>query len=287
MTTSKEVSFNVGTTTLRGIMWGEEHSDLVLCLHGWLDNSASFVPLAPFFKEKRVLAIDWPGHGLSSHRSKDAHYHFIDYVYDLLQLFTLNNWQSVDIVGHSMGGMIASAFTAAFPEKVNSLSLIDSIGFLYGEAEQTTKQLRQGLLSRLTNHNKKKAQHPQLDSAIKARVAVSDLSYENAELIVKRGIAKNDNDYVWRSDSRLRMVSPYRLSFEQAAQFIGDIDKPVLLVYGDQGLDMVTTGIDNFGPLFNAITMKKLSGGHHLHMEVPEKVAKEISTFIMLNSCNN
>ncbi|XQW83777.1 alpha/beta fold hydrolase [Thalassotalea piscium] len=285
--TQEEISFDLGEITLRGIAWGNEGDDILLCLHGWLDNAASFLPLAPYFKNKRVIAIDWPGHGFSSHRSQDAHYHFVDYVYDLLTLFELNQWQCIDVVGHSMGGMIATAFTAAFPERIKTLSLIDSIGFINAKEEQTTLQLREGMLSRLSNSTKKKPIHSEIASAVKARVAVSDLTYENAEMIVKRGIVKHNEGYTWSSDSRLRLTSPYRLSLSQAEQFIRDIEKPVMLIYGDKGLDMVSVGIDNFGPLFKSIKMIKLPGGHHLHMEIPMVVAKHISTFIAPNSCNN
>ncbi|GHE78549.1 alpha/beta fold hydrolase [Thalassotalea profundi] len=283
----EEISFDLGEITLRGMAWGKESNEIILCLHGWLDNAASFLPIAPYFQGKRVIAIDWPGHGFSSHRSQDAHYHFIDYVYDLLKLFELNQWQSIDIIGHSMGGMIASAFTAAFPERVNTLSLIDSIGFISAKEHESTQQLRDGMLSRLAISTKKKAVHPLLSSAIKARVAVSDLTYQDAELIVKRGVIKHSDGYIWSSDNRLRMTSPYRLTLSQAEQYIRDISRPVLLVYGDKGLDMVTLGIKNFGPLFKSLLMKKLSGGHHLHMEIPELVAKEVLSFINENSCNN
>ena len=150
----EEVNYCIDTMSLKGLACGssENKDNIVLCLHGWLDNAASFLPLMQHFEDelihKRIIAIDWPGHGNSSHRSVDAHYHFIDWVYDLLQLFEINQWQQVDIVAHSMGGMIASAFAAAFPEKVRSLTLLDSIGFISNKAEQTTQQLRDGMLSR-------------------------------------------------------------------------------------------------------------------------------------------
>ena len=165
-----------------------KQAHMLLCLHGWLDNSASFMPLIPHLSDYQVIAIDWPGHGLSDHRSEDAYYHFLDWVDDLINLFRVQQWQSVDIVGHSMGGMVASAFAAAFPEHVKSLTLIDTLGFLTSKAETSTEQLRKGLLSRVSIAGKTKKYHSSLDSAIAARVAVSDLSHENAALIVKRAI---------------------------------------------------------------------------------------------------
>jgi pimeloyl-ACP methyl ester carboxylesterase len=283
----EEVSFDLGDLTLTGLAYGNEHDDLVLCLHGWLDNAASFIPMMPFLKGKRVIAIDWPGHGLSSHRSADAHYHFFDYVYDLLVLWEKNHWQKVDIVAHSMGGMIASAFAAAFPEKVKTLTLLDSIGFLSSEVEETTTHLRKGMLSRLKNSPlalstapAKKKIHPTIESAIKARVQVSDLSSQHAKLLVQRGSVAYNKGIVWRSDSRLKALSPYRLTLDQAKQFITDISTPVQLIYGDKGLPLVETGLKEFAPLISHFVSYKVSGGHHVHMEAPERIACYVLEFI-------
>lgn len=290
----KDIHYDLGDLSIAGITSGDQNAEVVLCLHGWLDNAASFTPLMPYLPHRQVIAIDWAGHGFSSHRSTDAHYHFLDWVYDLLQLFEYNQWQAIDIVAHSMGGMIASAFAAAFPEKVKSLTLLDSIGFISAEAQQSTKQLRQGLQSRLKNStvslqkqsanrqriSKVKSAHQTLDSAVKARVSASDMAYEQAKIIVERGLHKNEKGYVWRADSRLRMTSPYRLTLAQAEQFIKDIACPVQLVHGLNGLDMVTSGIKHFGPMFQHFTCYELAGGHHVHMEQAEKTATLIADFI-------
>lgn len=280
----ESITFEMGSLTLHGLAYGNKSDDIVLCLHGWLDNAASFIPLMTELKGKRVIAIDWVGHGLSCHRSIDAHYHFIDYVFDLLELFEKNHWQKIAIVGHSMGGMIASAFTAAFPEKVSSLTLIDSIGFISGSVSQSTEQLREGMISRLKNKaklkDKKKKFHQTIASAIAARMAVSDLTFQNAELIVNRALLKSSQGFEWRSDPRLRNISPYRLTLTQAEQFIKDIKAPVQLIYGDNGLEMVTKGIKHFSPMFHFIQLDELKGGHHVHMEQPKQTAVLISAFI-------
>lgn len=293
--TREEVTYSFDTMLLQGIACGarETKDNVVLCLHGWLDNAASFLPLMSYVEaelvNKRVIAIDWPGHGHSTHRSLDAHYHFIDWVYDLLQLFELNQWEKVDIVAHSMGGMVASAFAAAFPEKVNSLTLIDSIGFISSKAEQTTKQLRDGMQSRFKGSSlynkqggvKTKRYHASIDSAIKARVSASDLQFEHAKLIVERGLIKEAEGYRWRSDTRLRNTSPYRLTLKQAQQFICDIKCPVQLIYGSDGMEMVSSGIKMFGDLFQNLSNVELKGGHHVHMEQPQMVAELIKHFLV------
>ena len=293
----KKVNYVLKTLSIQGLATGSEDTknNIVLCLHGWLDNAASFTPLFPYLQQeltgKHIIAIDWPGHGYSTHRSPDAHYHFMDWVYDLLQLVELNEWQQVDIVGHSMGGIVASAFAAAFPEKVNSLTLIDAIGFITAKPEEATQQLRDGILSRyrLSQHkssnkkvnNKPKKRHPSVESAIKARVTVSDLKYDQAKLLVERGLRREDQGYSWRSDARLRNKSLYRVTLKQAEQFIQDIECPVQLIYASHGIEMVSTGLKHFGALFKQFSSEELKGGHHVHMEQPEKTVKLIKHFLL------
>jgi pimeloyl-ACP methyl ester carboxylesterase len=276
----KPVGFDVNGRKISGISYGDEQGPLLLCLHGWLDNAASFQPLMPYLSNYHVIAIDWPGHGLSDHRGADAHYHFLDWVYDMISLFRSQQWQAIDILGHSMGGMVASAFSAAFPEHVKSLTLIDCIGVLTSDEATTTKQLRKGLLSRLTRDNKAKKYHTNLNSAVAARVLVSDLSTDNARLIVKRGIEQTEAGFIWRADIRLRSTSPYRFTLTQAEQLVADISTPVQLLYGSKGMEMVTKGLKCFGPLFKNLQVHELSGGHHVHMEQAEQAAKLINAFI-------
>ena len=282
--TVREFFSNKNGFTIAGLEQGNSEESPILCLHGWLDNAASFLPLFKHLQGRRLIAIDWPGHGHSSHRGQDAHYHFYDYVYDLLNLFVHEQWTDIDIIGHSMGGMIASAFCAAFPEKVKSLTLVDSIGFVVASADKTTEQLREGMMSRIKLQEKKKPIHPSKSSAIAARKQVSDLSIENATILCERGLEKIDESgFTWRADSRLRNISPYRLTPEQAVQLVKDIKVPVQLVYGSNGMPMIKSAMAQYQPLFSDIIVHQLEGGHHVHMEQPEKLATLINAFLSLN----
>ena len=276
-----EARFSLGDKSLAGAIKGDKHLPILMCLHGWLDNAASFIPMMPFFERShQVIVIEWPGHGQSDHRSPDAHYHFIDWVFDLLALFENQQWLDVDIVAHSMGGMVASAFAAAFPEKVRSLTLIDSVGFVTAEETGTTAQLKKGLESRLKSRLAQNERYFELAAATNARVAVSDLSTEHAELIVERSVNSSAKGCQWRSDPRLRNISPYRLSLPQAQQLIKDIQCPVQLIHGNKGMKMVQEGIKHYAELFTEFDEVAFEGGHHVHMEQPEKTVKQVHAFI-------
>ena len=55
-------------------------------------------------------------------------YRYFDYLYDLQQLIEQNDLGPVTLAGHSLGGAIASFFTAVFPELVSKLVVLEGIG---------------------------------------------------------------------------------------------------------------------------------------------------------------
>ena len=56
------VNIHLSWGVLEGLHLSLPGDPKVLCLHGWLDNAASFVPLAPFLKDFDLLALDFDVH---------------------------------------------------------------------------------------------------------------------------------------------------------------------------------------------------------------------------------
>lgn len=285
----KEVAFNTATSEIHGLTFNQKPQELssdkvILFLHGWLDNAASFIPVFEHLKDMteygyQLIAIDLPGHGASSHKSEDAHYYFVDWIHDILALLEANNWTNVHLVGHSMGGMISSTFGATFPEKVKSITLIDSIGLLSFEEKETTNLLRKGILNRFKKPSESKKKLS-IERAIKARMVISDLEYQHAEMIVSRNIHDDGNECKWRSDPKLNRASPFRFSLNQCKQIVSDIKAPVQVIYSTNGLDLVRKGLDVFSPLMQCKNIVELEGGHHVHMEKAQETAMLVKEFV-------
>ncbi len=110
----------------------------LLFLHGWLDNSHSFLPLlhqltnnnnsinnnsinnsinSDFDTDFDIVAIDFAGSGQSSHRPKGVLYHHIDNVIDVMHVAEGLGWDRFSIVGHSMGAGVASMVAGAWPAR--------------------------------------------------------------------------------------------------------------------------------------------------------------------------
>lgn len=64
-----------------GKEWGNSDGEPWIALHGWLDNCGSFDTLIPYFPaHHRVIAIDIPGHGLSSHMPPGKKYLYLFFI---------------------------------------------------------------------------------------------------------------------------------------------------------------------------------------------------------------
>jgi pimeloyl-ACP methyl ester carboxylesterase len=280
----EEIEFQLNDIKLHGIGCGHNNEPIVLCLHGWLDNAASFIPLMSHFSGYRVIAIDWPGHGWSEHRQPGAYYHFVDWISDLVSLFELNKWHNIHIVAHSMGAMVASAFSAAFPKKVASLTLIDAFAFNIENAENMTKQLKRGLRSRQLLMRRAPSSYATFEEALNVRLMATDLDESNTSLIIKRGLNLINKRFFWRFDPRLKLTSPYRFTPEQALQLLSDIVTPMQVVIGEQGAEKAKLMLSRYQYLFPNLLTHQLVGGHHVHMEQAKKTAKIAMEFIKNNN---
>lgn len=275
------VRFPLPAMSIAGWQQGPSSQKVTLCLHGWLDNANSFLPLSTHLTQLNLIAIDLPGHGLSEHRSADAHYHFLDWIYDVATLIKSAGWQQVDIIGHSMGGMIGSVLAAVMPQMVHKLVLIDSIGLVTAEASKITEQVRTAINHRWQSPQKQKPVYNDLQSAARARQTQSDFDLDSALILAKRGTEPCSGGFTWSADMRLRESSAYRLLQPQATQLLKDIQCPVLAILASDGLEMMQQARQQYLHCYHQLELIELTGGHHCHMTQAEQTANAIRQFLL------
>ncbi|XP_043737710.1 serine hydrolase-like protein 2 isoform X6 [Cervus elaphus] len=108
--------------------WGSHQAAPVLCLHGWLNNANSFdrlIPLLP--KDFHYVAMDFGGHGLSSHYSQGFPYYHQNFVSEVRRVAAALKWNRFSLLGHSFGGTVGGMFSCIFPEMVDKLILLDAL----------------------------------------------------------------------------------------------------------------------------------------------------------------
>lgn len=79
--------------------------------------------------DAEVLSYDCRGHGESERRP--GPYSVELFADDLAKVFDACGWSSASVAGCSMGGCVAQAFAAAYPQRVRGLALIDTTAW-YG-----------------------------------------------------------------------------------------------------------------------------------------------------------
>ena len=124
-------------------IWGEPVPDqmpLVL-VHGWMDVAASYQFMVDALKRDRyVIAPDWRGFGETNCGEVD-NFWFPDYLADLD--FLLDHYapgQSVDLVGHSMGGNVAMLYAGVRPERIHRLVNLEGFGMPATHAAQAPRR---------------------------------------------------------------------------------------------------------------------------------------------------
>lgn len=267
--------------TLEGLRWSNPGAPKVLCLHGWLDNAASFVPLAPFLKDFDLLALDFAGHGFSSHRPATNRYYFADNLFDLDLALQQMGWDSCTVIGHSMGAGVASCFAAALPEMVDRLVMLDSIGVYTQTSGQAAKQLRSSMMSVRKSRSFLRP-YESVEAAMLARQKNAPLSDEAARLLCERALEHTGDIYQWRTDPRLNWRSPSLLTDSQALDLLAAIRSYTLVITSPAVLEHL--GEDSMKQRLAAIRFCQhadIEGSHHFHMEQAERVGAMISRFLL------
>lgn len=268
-------------------MWGPAEGTPVVALHGWLDNAGSFDELIPRLEgDLQVAAVDLPGHGRSQWRGASDAYHFADWTGVVLQTADALGWESFSMIGHSMGGAVASMVAPVAPERVERMVFIDALGPMSSPADQAVEQLRRGLREerhlRDRTPRKYESRRKMIEALAEARGEVDD---ERLEHLAERSARDaGDGTRFFGHDPKLKASSRVRLTEEQVLAFLEGIESPVRLVRPSWGWPVEQTAMERRVAAVDDIEVVEVEGGHHVHLQHPGRVAEAIGTFLSRGS---
>lgn len=284
-------------TTSRYELAGLQNSDsdgdlaqpLTLAIHGWLDNAASFLPLLEVLDgQYHLMALDMVGHGHSAHRSTDANYHLLDYVQDLHEMVIALRSQGhcgpLRLIGHSLGGIIASIYSAAFNEQVDKLVLLESVGPMVESETTTAEQIRSAIESRIDVQQKmfeQRIRQPgSMNSLLAARRKATPVSDDLLLPIMQRNTFERDGQLRWQSDIRLRTRSSMRFTEGQAKAVLSSIRCPLMIVLAQDGFEKLKQAYQYRQDSLPEHRFLQLPGPHHFHLPEAEALAGVFLNFV-------
>lgn len=278
----REFALQTPKGAIAGLRNGREGAPRVLALHGWLDNAASFVPLAPYLDDVDLVAIDLPGHGRSAHLDAGADYSFAYALHSVLDAADALGWDRFALLGHSMGAGIGSLVAAGCPQRIERGVFIEALGALAEVPERTVERMREAVAATRALPGKKLRVFPDLAPAIQARMKANALSEPVARLLVERGVVAVEGGYVWSSDPRLTLPTMTRMTEPQIRDLVAGIECPAKVIFADPAQPYLPDVLRRERvALMPRGELAVLSGGHHLHMEQPQDVAAAIGDFFL------
>ena len=260
----------------------------LLFIHGWLDHGRGFDPLiAKLPQTFRTIALDLRGHGRSGH-APGGLYHVTDYLADVDFLLDALGLESVHLVGHSLGGTVALLYAAARPERVRSLTSIESLGPSGGEPEAAVDRLRR-FLRDLHKPALKRVYANVDEAAAKLRANNSGLSEEAALLFARHGtepVSAPGGTDGGGSGVRFTFDPAHRRAFGMAfdeAQTLAlfrAISCPVQVIHGTHGYSLDDAQMLARLQALRADPPIAVPGSHHVHLDSPEEVARHVAAFV-------
>lgn len=247
---------------------GDRHGKPVVLIHGYTDNARDWVPLIPFLsKHDRLILVDIRGHGASG--KPECCYARVDFAYDIKLLLDELKVDRADIIGHSLGSIIAQTLAEFWPDRVNRVVLIASTG-----------GPRKGVPPK----------PPAFDFLAEIRKLKEPIDPDSPFMIAWWDSPRPVNAEFIRRQRKDSAAIPLRVWIAVADQGLtfGDLPltlpmlkAPVLLIWGSEDPIMVEDSRQSLREALPAAQVKIFDGlGHNPFWEEPAAVADTINGFL-------
>ncbi|RKH44328.1 alpha/beta fold hydrolase [Corallococcus sicarius] len=258
--------------------WGPADAPLVVCVHGILDQAASWDEMAVGLVERgyRVVALDLRGHGRSGHPPPNVALTAVDFLWDLTRI-TARETRPFTLVGHSMGGAVATLFAAAYPQQVEQLVLVEPVIPHLREQHGALELLKNDL--RYLTEPPAHTPYPDLTTAARMlTLSHGGLSTARSLKLAQRVTEPCEGGLRWSWDARLRNPLGVDLGFsrEHYLTLLGGLTVPSLRLYGTTSQfagTPVLAAPDLPLPRSHSVS---IPGGHNLHTDNAAALLKEV-----------
>jgi pimeloyl-ACP methyl ester carboxylesterase len=268
--------------------WGRPDGKILFLLHGWMDCAATFQFLVDeahdALREYHWIAPDWRGFGQTDWASTS--YWFPDYLADLDAMIRhFSPDKPVDMVGHSMGGIIACLYAGIRPESVRCVVSLEGFGLAATTPDQASPRLARWL----DELGGVPESRPMANmAAVTARLCKNNprLSPAKAAWLAPYLAMPTEEGVFYRADPRHKWANPVLYRLDEAMATWRQITARALWLAGDETalLKWLHETPDDFARRKSCIARLTYAAlpecGHNLHHDAPSDVAQRIAVFL-------
>ncbi|KAF8793975.1 Serine hydrolase-like protein like [Argiope bruennichi] len=274
-------------------VWGEEHHEPVLALHGWQDNAGTFDKLIPLLNQDfYVVAIDLPGRGLSSHFPNGAIYHYLNILLEIKRVVDYLKWETFSIISHSLGGAYALLYCCIYPESVITTVLLDFVK-PFSHDENAMRYVLCQNMEELLKVEQKLLKQPPVYSYKEARERLirgllNQITEEEADILLKRAcqLSKCGTGVIFSRDIRTQAKLSSEFSHDTLKAYLRNMRNNLLIILGKDAPELhgLREGMNDFLNLYKEtcknFQLAEIDGNHYVHLNNPGRVAPVINNFL-------
>ncbi len=246
----------------------------LVLLHGFTGSSANWeaatAVLAPHY---RVITIDLLGHGRTDSPSAPDRYRMEQAAADIISILTQLNYETVHLLGYSMGGRLALYLALVYPQRFTSLVLESASPGLATEMERVERQKRDGALA---DRIEREGIRPFVNfwESLPLWDSQNNLS-EQARRALRR--QRLQNNPIGLANSLRGMGTGAQPSLWER---LGELQMPVLLLAGEMDKKFVKIGEQMSAKMPSAQFQIVPGAGHTVHLESTAVFTQSVLKFL-------
>jgi pimeloyl-ACP methyl ester carboxylesterase len=275
--------------------WGNAEAPPLVLVHGGRDHARSWDFVAERLRDRwHVIAPDLRGHG-DSEWSQDGVYAMPGYICDLAELVHQLELAPVTLIGHSLGGNIATRYAGIFPQQVKHLVSIEGLGLSpKAMAERLTKPLAERMRLWIKAQRNLAAVAPHRYQSIDAAIARMQQAHKHltpaqADHLTRHGVRCSENGsgdsngnsfWTWKFDPHLHVFPPVDIPVVEVERLWANVACPTLLIYGRQSWASNPAEDGRARHFANARVVMVENAGHWVHHNQTEFFIETVEAFL-------
>ncbi len=244
---------------------GTENTNSLLILHGFFASSRNWRAISDKLAiNYHVFVPDMRNHGRSPHHNQ------MDYpsmAADVLAFMHKHNLNSVNLMGHSMGGKIAMWLALHYPEIINKMIIVDIAPKRYDHSfDKILYALANLPLAELQNRKQAEA------------LLTESISQQEYRQFLLQNLVLANGKYQWRIDLSIYLKTAHHIaSFPETASLL-PFGREALFLAGAESSYVNPNDMQTLFP--NSQYRSIEDAGHWLHVQKPEVFLQEVESFL-------